>query len=73
MILQRGFLSGTWLLPKTLAKGERVKLKSASVEIDKMFLNRVGGQGQHYIEIAVDNVTYVDGKSEKPVVRVWRL
>ena len=73
MILQRGFLSGTWQLPKTLAKDERVKLKSASVEIDKMFLNRIGGLGKHYIEIAVDNVTYLDGKSEKPVVRAWRL
>jgi|SRR5262245_2065880 len=73
LILQRGFLSGTRQLPKTLAKDERVKLKSASVEIDKMFLNRVGDQGQHYIEIAVDNVTYLDGKSEKPKVRAWRL
>jgi hypothetical protein len=73
MILQRGFLSGTWLLPKTLAKGERVKLKSASVEIDKMFLNRIGARGQLYIEVAVDNVTYGDGKSEKPKVRAWRL
>jgi hypothetical protein len=27
----------------------------------------------NYIEIAVDNVTYVDGKSEKPKVWVWRL
>jgi hypothetical protein len=42
-------------------------------DIDKMFLNRVGGQGQHHIEIAVDNVTYLDGKSEKPKVRAWRL
>jgi hypothetical protein len=25
------------------------------------------------IEIAVDNVTYLDGKSEKPKVRAWRL
>jgi hypothetical protein len=25
------------------------------------------------IEIAVDNVIYVDGKSEKPVVRAWRI
>jgi hypothetical protein len=73
VILHRGFISGAWRLPKALAKDERVKLESASVEIDKMFLNRIGDRGQYYIEIAVDNVGYVDGKSEKPVVRVWRL
>jgi hypothetical protein len=73
VILHRGFISGAWRLPKALAKDERVKLESASVEIDKMFLNRIGDRGQYYIEIAVDNVGYSDGKSEKPVVRVWRL
>ena len=73
MVLRRGFISEEWLLPKIIAKGERVKLESASVEIDKMFLNRIGGRGQLYIEVAVDNVTYGDGKSEKPKVRSWRL
>ena len=73
VILHRGFISGAWRLPKALAKDERVKLESVSVEIDKMSLNRIGDRGQYYIEIAVDNVSYVDGKSEKPVVRVWRL
>jgi hypothetical protein len=73
VILHKGFISGAWRLPKAIAKDERVKLESASVEIDKMFLNRIGDRGQYYIEIAVDNVGYVDGKSEKPVVRAWRL
>ena len=73
LVLQRGFISEEWLLPKILAKGERVKLESTSVEIDKMFLNRLGARGQLYIEVAVDNVTYGDGKSEKPKVRAWRL
>jgi len=72
-VLRRGFISEECLLPKILAKGERVKLESASVEIDKVFLNRIEARGQLYIEVAVDNVTYGDGKSEKPKVRAWRL